>query len=83
MNAATVKKLALAFSLLSFTILMVGSLLNGARILSSFIRGIEAGLLFGLLAWGLGSMLVDKPEPIIVMQDEEEKDKGTELDKTV
>jgi len=62
MNSLTLKKMATGFALLSFGILAVGSLLTGARLFTSFVRGIEAGVIFGLLAWGLGSFLVEEEE---------------------
>ncbi len=39
-------------------IMAAGSLLAGARLVTSIIRGVEGAAVFGLLAWGLGSAIV-------------------------
>ncbi len=74
MNDLSVKKVALFFALFAFTLLCIGSLINGARVTTSIIRGGEGFLIFGLLAWGVGKRLLAKqsadPEPVSPPQDE-------------
>ena len=62
MSPLMIKRLAAGFALFSFGILAFGSLLGGARLMTAFIRGIEAGLAFGLLAWLLASFLLEESE---------------------
>lgn len=58
MSELTHKKMSLAFALLSFGVMVFGSVLSGSGVITAFIRGTEAAILFGLLVWGLGTMLV-------------------------
>ena len=44
-------RVALGFAIGSFGFLTIGSLLSGATPSTAFIRGIEAALIFGVLAW--------------------------------
>jgi len=62
MTSLTAKKIAVGFALLSFAVLVFGSLLNGARIVTAFVRGVEAGLVFGLLAWALSFLLLKEED---------------------
>jgi len=62
MSSLTTRKIAAGFALLAFAVLTFGSLLNGARAVTSFVRGVEAGLVFGLLAWGLSSLMLKEEE---------------------
>ena len=54
--------MAAGFALFSFGVLALGSLLNGARLFTAFIRGIESGVTFGVLAWLLCSFLFEETE---------------------
>lgn len=63
--------MAVSFSLLSFAVLAFGSVLTGSRITTAFIRGIEAALLFGGIAWALASLIMQNKEE---EPDEDEKD---------
>ena len=62
MSVLAIKRMAVGFALFSFGMLAFGSLLSGARLLTAFVRGIEAGIVFGLLAWLLGSFLLEEKE---------------------
>ncbi len=59
MNELTHKKMSLAFALFSFGVMVIGSVLSGSGVITAFIRGTKAAILFGLLVWGLGTMLVE------------------------
>ena len=83
MNPLNIQKMAASFGLLSFGILCIGSMLMGATVFTGFIRGIIGALLFGGLAWVSGAMLLQEDEEDMV-DDEEQEDgeKGTQLDQT-
>ena len=72
--------MAVSFSLLSFAVLAFGSVLSGSRLTTAFIRGVEAALLFGGVAWALGSLIMqntdEKPQ-------DEEIPKEANLDETL
>ena len=69
----------MAAGLLSFTLIFFGSWFYGARILSSFFRGVEGFMVFGLLAWLIlrGWAAINSKERL-----GENKDKGVNLDQT-
>ena len=82
MSPLNTQKIAASFGLLSFGVLSIGSVLMGATVLTGLIRGVAGALIFGLLAWSSGTLLmredkVDKDEG-----HEEDPDKGTQLDQT-
>ena len=79
MTPVNIQKMAASFGLLSFGILSIGSVLMGATIFTGIFRGIGGSILFGLLAWGVGLMLMQEEEEDLVDEDQEE-DKGTQLD---
>jgi hypothetical protein len=81
MTLVNIQKMAASFGLLSFGILSIGSVLMGATFFTGISRGIGGAILFGLLAWGVGSMLLQEEEEDMVDEDQEE-DKGTQLDQT-
>ena len=74
------KKVALAFALLSFGGMMIGSLFSGATVVTAIVRGTEAAALFGLLILALGAMLVEKVDDAHAGSSSEHKKK--DLDKT-
>ena len=77
------KKISVAFGLLSFAILFFGSIWSGARIFTGFLRGLEGGLLFGVLIWGLSYFIVEKEGGLeLPLPKESEANKGTKLDDT-
>ena len=81
MSTVNIKKMAVAFGLLSFGILSIGSILMGATFFTGIIRGIGGAILFGLLALGVSSMLIQEDKEGMVDGDDQE-DKGTQLDQT-
>ena len=80
MSTVNIKKMAVAFGLLSFGILSIGSILMGATFFTGILRGIGGAILFGLLAFGVSSMLMQEDEEVMVEDDQQ--DKGTQLDQT-
>lgn len=83
MTKIQIKKMAVSFALLSFAILAFGSVLSGSRMTTALIRGAEAAVVFGVLAWGFGSVVMEKGKAPEVTVDEEEASKGVQLDETV
>ena len=81
MSPDNIQKMAASFGLLSLGFLSIGSVLMGATVFTGVMRGIGGAILFGLLAWGSCSMLLKEDEEDIEV-DEEEADKGTQLDQT-
>ncbi len=75
--------MAVSFALLSFAILVFGSVLTGSRMTTALIRGAEAALVFGLLAWSFGSIVMDKEKDSVGPVEEGEASKGIQLDETV
>ena len=80
MSSNNIQKMAASFGLLSFGILSIGSVLMGATFFTGISRGIGGAILFGLLAWGVGSLLTQEDK---VDDEGQEEDKGTQLDQTV
>jgi hypothetical protein len=76
MSLTSIKKYSVVAGLLSFTLIFFGSWLYGARIFSSFVRGVEGFAIFGLLVWLI-------LRGWLVLNSEEDKDKGVNLDQTV
>ena len=81
MSTVNIQKMAVAFGLLSFGILSIGSVLMGATFFTGILRGISGALFFGLLALGMSSMLMQEDEECMGVEDDQE-DKGTQLDQT-
>ena len=82
MSPLNTQKMATSFGLLSFGILSIGSLLMGATVLTGVIRGAAGAIIFGLLAWLSGSLLMRKDEMVGDEDHEEDSGKGTQLDHT-
>ena len=83
MSPLNTQKMAASFGLLSFGVLSIGSILMGATILTGVVRGVVGAIIFGLLAWSSGTLLMREDE--MANKDEgheEESDKGTQLDQT-
>lgn len=51
MNPTSIKKFSVVAGLISFTLIFFGSWIYQARIISSFVRGLEGFAIFGLLTW--------------------------------
>jgi hypothetical protein len=82
MTPDNIQKMAVSFGLLSFGFLSIGSVLMGATVFTGVTRGIGGSIFFGLLAWGVGSMLMKEDEEDVVDGEDQEEDKGTQLDQT-
>jgi hypothetical protein len=82
MSPVNIQKMAVSFGLLSFGILTIGSVLMGATFFTGISRGIGGAIIFGLIAWGVGSMLMQEEEEDVVDDEDQEEDKGTQLDQT-
>jgi hypothetical protein len=76
MSLTSIKKYSVVAGLLSFTLIFFGSWLYGARVFSSFVRGVEGFAIFSLLTWLI-------LRGWIALNSEEDKDKGVNLDQTV
>ena len=74
--------MAVSFGLLSFGVLSIGSLLMGATVLTGVIRGVAGAIIFGLLAWSSGTLLMREDETNKDEGHEEDPDKGKQLDQT-
>ena len=81
MSALNIQKMAVAFGLLSFGILSIGSILMGATFFTGILRGIGGAILFGLLALGISWILMQEDEEGMV-DDDDQEDKGNQLDQT-
>ncbi len=83
MNPVTIQKMALAFALLAFGILSVGSVLMGSRVVTGAIRGGLGALVFGGLVWGFANIfLLEDEDASIQDMDDNDSDKGNQLDQT-
>ena len=82
MSPLNTQKMAVSFGLLAFGILSIGSLLMGATVLTGIIRGVAGAIIFGLLAWSSGTLLMREDEMANNEGHEEDPDKGTQLDQT-
>ncbi len=76
MSLTSIKKYSVVAGLLSFTLIFFGSWFYGARVFSSFVRGVEGFAIFSLLTWLI-------LRGWIALNSEEDKDKGVNLDQTV
>lgn len=83
MTAFQIKKAALTFAVFAFCLLAIGSWLNGARVFVSFVRGIEAFCVFGLLSYGFGYFfLLKETKGLGSGSRKKKKQKGINLDQT-
>ena len=82
MNPINIQKMAASFGLFSFGFLCIGSILMGATVLTGVVRGIVGAVIFTLVIWLSGIILLQKDdEDIIDNEDQkEDADKGTQLD---
>ena len=85
MNPITIKKLAIAFGLLAFAILAIGSVLMGSRVITGVIRGGLGALIFGGLVWGFANLFLQEDEDTSTQDmntSDDDPDKGNQLDQT-
>lgn len=83
MTDIQIKKMAVSFALLSFAILTFGSVLTGSRMTTALIRGTEAAIVFGALAWSFGYLVMEKGKAPEAEPEEAEVSKGVKLDETI
>ena len=85
MNPVNIQKMALAFGLLAFGILAIGSVLAGSRVITGAIRGGLGALRFGGLVWVFADLFLAEDEDDSIqdlVSDENNPDKGTQLDQS-
>ena len=82
MNPVNIHKIAASVGLFSFGFLCIGSILMGATVLTGIIRGIVGALFFALVVWLSGIIFLQEDDGNILEggDQEEDKDKGTQLD---
>ena len=81
MNRTSIKKFSVVAGLFSFALIFFGSWIYGARVFSSFFRGLEGFAIFGLLTWLiLRGWAVLKSEERL--GEDKDKSKGSNLDQT-
>ena len=83
MTKIQIKKMAVSFALLSFAILAFGSVLTGSRMTTAFIRGAEAAIVFGALAWSFGSLVMDREKAPEVLDEDAEASEDARLDEKI
>ena len=76
--------MATSFGLFSFGFLCIGSILMGATVLTGVIRGMVGAVLFALVAWLSGIILLqeDDEDTLEAEDQKEDIDKGTQLDQS-
>ena len=63
MNGDIVNKWAMGLAVFSFGFLSIGSLLFGATVTTSVLRGLGGGVLFGALLWLVGLLINEEEDP--------------------
>ena len=85
MNPINIQKMAASFGLFSFGFLCIGSILMGATVLTGVIRGTVGSVLFTLVVWLSGILLLQEDDDGDMVEGEdsqEDIDKGTQLDQS-
>jgi hypothetical protein len=84
MSPINIQKMATSFGLFSFGFLCIGSILMGATVLTGVIRGIVGAVVFALLVWLSGILLLQEDDGDIVEVEDQTEDinKGTQLDQS-
>ena len=85
MSPINIQKMAVAFALLVFGFLAIGSVMMGSRGITGVIRGGLGGLIFGALVWGFADLFLSKDEDAGIqdmVNDDNNPDKGEQLDQT-
>jgi len=77
MKSISIKKISVAVGLFSFSLIFFGSWIYEARIISSFFRGLEGFVIFGLLTW-----LILQGWTALKPKVRSEEGKGVNLDQT-
>jgi hypothetical protein len=85
MNPVNIQKMAIAFGLLAFGVLAIGSVLAGSRVMTGVIRGGMGALIFGGMIWVVADLFLAEDEDASIqdmVHDENNPDKGTQLDQS-
>jgi len=84
MSPINIQKMATSFGLFSFGFLCIGSILMGATVLTGVIRGMVGALVFALVVWLSGILLLEEDDGDIVEDEDQTEDvnKGTQLDQS-
>ena len=84
MSPINIQKMATSFGLFSFGFLCIGSILMGATVLTGVIRGMVGALVFALVVWLSGILLLQEDDGNIVEDEDQTEDinKGTQLDQS-
>jgi len=78
MNGDIVNKWAMGLAVFSFGFLSIGSLLFGATVTTSVLRGLGGGVLFAALLWLVGLLVNEEEDPTDGDDIEEEGDTDQE-----
>ena len=84
MNPINIQKMAASFGLFSFGFLCIGSILMGATVLTGVIRGMVGAVVFALVVWLSGILLLQEDDGDMVEGEDQTEDvnKGTQLDQS-
>ena len=84
MNPVNIQKMAASFGLFSFGFLCIGSILMGATVLTGVVRAIVGAVVFALVVWLSGILLLQEDDGDIVEVEDQTEDinKGTQLDQS-
>ena len=84
MSPINIQKMATSFGLFSFGFLCIGSILMGATVLTGIIRGVVGAVVFALVVWLSGILLLQEDDGDIVEDEDQTEDvnKGTQLDQS-
>jgi hypothetical protein len=84
MSPINIQKMATSFGLFSFGFLCIGSILMGATVLTGVVRAIVGAVVFALVVWLSGILLLQEDDGDIVEVEDQTEDinKGTQLDQS-
>ena len=84
MSPINIQKMATSFGLFSFGFLCIGSILMGATVLTGVIRGMVGAVVFALVVWLSGILLLQEDDGDMVEVEDQTEDinKGTQLDQS-
>ena len=84
MSPINIQKMATSFGLFSFGFLCIGSILMGATVLTGVVRAIVGAVVFALVVWLSGILLLEEDDGDIVEDEDQTEDvnKGTQLDQS-
>ena len=82
MNPINIQKMAASFGLFSFGFLCIGSILMGATVITGIIRGMVGAVVFALIVWLSGIILLQEDDGDSIEGEDQTEDvnKGAQLD---